>query len=140
MPMLIHPETGGHDVGYHNVFIGRIDHPSHVKLVAGALTPDTVDERGYLKPGVPLTIGGRLPNGTAGDYVYGLTIEEMKIAEGNTGPDLAAAAALGLFAVVNVDGLANRDLIISNLGRDLNADELAAFDHAKTKIQLTKTV
>jgi len=131
------PVTTGRDF-YHNVFIGRVDHPSHVKLAAGALTTDTVDPDGWLKPGVPLTKTGVLPT-AAGTLVYGCTIEEMKVAKDNSAGELAAAAAAGLFAVVNTLGLANLDLIESNLGRALTAGELAAFA-ASPNIQLTKTI
>jgi hypothetical protein len=123
---------------YHNVFIGDQDAPSHVKLDPAALTVDTVDQWGYFKPGVPLTIDGRLPG--ADDAVYGVTIEEMKVALNNNADSLAAAAAIGMFAVVGTDGLVNRDLMESNLGRPLSANELAAFAAVGCKLQLTKHV
>jgi hypothetical protein len=138
MPMTIkNPETTGRDF-YHNVFIGRVDHPSHVKLAAGAFTVDTVDSDGWLKPGIPLTKVGVLPI-DATTLIYGCTIEEMKVGDGNSVDQLAAAAARGLFAVVNTIGLVNRDLLETNLGRALSAGELLAFG-ASPNMQLTKSV
>ncbi|HLL74816.1 MAG TPA: hypothetical protein VK421_06085 [Pyrinomonadaceae bacterium] len=101
------------------------------------LTTGEVDADGRLKPGVPFQKTGDTVG--AGDVLYGVNLEAVKIvADGPTNDSLAANA--GTFPVtVGTIGTAHRDVIEDNLGRPLTADEIDAFDAAGSKIHLTRT-
>ena len=121
---------------YANPFVGPINHPAHVKIDVSGLTTAEVDEYGYLKPGLPLTaLGARV---TAG-FVYGVTIEAVRIVDRNpTNVSLAADTSDPLIAVATI-GMVNRDIAEDNLGRAYTAAEIAGFDAAGSKLVLTTT-
>lgn len=73
--------------------------------------------------------------GGVSDVVHGVTIAPAKVAAGNAGGDLSAAA--DCFVAVGTHGVVNRDVMEDNLGRPLTADEVAGF--AKSNITLTRT-
>lgn len=134
MPLVIGKEQGGD--AYVSPFIGRIDHTVHVRVDVSALTAAEVDSKGYIKPGVPLRKNGLLVSG-AGQFVYGVVPEAVKVAAGNS--DAQLAAAVDPFVALAVIALCNRDVIEDNLGRALTANEIAAFDAAGSKVALTTT-
>ena len=119
---------------YGHPFVGPVDHTDVVKVDISALTTDEVDEDGYLKPGVPFLQTGLLV--TAG-AVYGVTMEPIKIATGNTSTILNAAT--DCFVAVGTHGVVNRDIIEDNLGRALVSAELTGFTTAPCTIKLTRT-
>ncbi len=120
---------------YHPVFQGRVDHTHQIAINVTALTSAEVDANGYLKPGVPFAADGTSVG--AAEAVLGVTIEPIKVAAGNTAPDLAAADATFQIAL-GIEGVVNRWLCESNLGRALTANELAGFALAPCKITLVQ--
>lgn len=104
-----------------------------VRLAAGAFTVDTVDAQGFLKAGTPLTRAGVLP-GVAPAFVYGSVPEAIKVADGNSAPQLAAAVIQTIG--VTLDATVNRAALEDTLGRALSADELAAYDRAGSNTKL----
>jgi hypothetical protein len=70
-------------------------------------------------------------------YVYGVSMEPVKVATGNTSALLNAATdidvALARFGIVN------RDIAEDNLGRAYTANEIAAFAAAGSGLALTTT-
>lgn len=71
------------------------------------------------------------------EYVYGVVLEPVKVAAGNTSTLLDAATDIDV-AVVR-GGLVNRDVAEDNLGRALTATEIAAFQAAGSLLRLTQT-
>jgi hypothetical protein len=118
------------DETYPLVFVGPVDHPAPVEIDPANFTANEIDADGYLKPGVPLEADGTLV-GAAPAFVYGCNIEAVKVAESNSGADLAAADPV----VVNVATICqvNRDLLEDVLGRALTANELAGFAAAGSR-------
>ena len=114
-------------------YIDLGDQRASVRLAAGALTVDTVDAQGYLKAGVPLTRAGVLP-GVAPAFVYGSTVEPLKVATGNTAPELAAATLQNVGVATHP--VINRAALEDVLGRALTPDELAAYDRAGSTTRL----
>ena len=106
-----------------------------VKLDISDMSSNEVDTNGYLKPGLPLAKDGNLI--TAAVPVYGVTLESIKVASGNT--DAILDAATDPFITVGTVGVVNRDICEDNLGRALTADEIAGFDVAGSQIHLTRT-
>lgn len=108
-----------------------------VRVDISDLTTAEVDADGYLKPGVHLRKTGDVI--AAGNALYGVTIEPVKIvAAGPT--DASLAANTGTFpVVVGTIGSVNRDVVEDNLGRALTADEIASYDIAGSKLHLTRT-
>jgi hypothetical protein len=83
-------------------------------------------------PGLPLTKAGALI--TTGVFVFGVTVEAIKVADDNAA---ATIAALGIqeLAVATICQV-NRDLAEDNLGRAYTAAEVAGFDLAGSKCVL----
>ncbi|MES2462917.1 MAG: hypothetical protein V4671_20220 [Armatimonadota bacterium] len=104
----------------------------NLQIDASALTTAEVDANGYLKPGVPFTSVGVLPG--ASTVVYGVSVEEVKIAADNTG--LAGITNDPIIAVAT-HATINRDIAEDNLGRAYNANELAAVTAAGSTCKLT---
>lgn len=104
------------------MFVGPLDHTDTAEVDASALSSGEVDAKGYLKPGVPLTEGGALADGTAGEAIMGVVLEPVKV----TDTDLASAETLDV--VVGTIGQVKRAVIEDNLGRQLTAAEVEAFD------------
>lgn len=133
MPIRISSTSGG--TMYGNPFVGEKLGPVAVVVDVSALTTDEVDEHGYLKAGVPLTINGALI-GAANTAVVGIVPEAIKIADSNT--DLASVTT-DPFVTIYTIGAVNRDIIEDNLGRALTADEVAGLNGAPSRIVLTLT-
>lgn len=104
-----------------------------VRLAAGAFTVNTIDAQGYLKAGTPLTRAGILP-GVAPAFVYGSVVEPVKVADGNSAPQVAAAIVQTVG--VTLDAVVNLAALEDVLGRALTADELAAYDRAGSQTTL----
>lgn len=119
--------TGG--ATYASPFIGPVNHQAALDIDLSGLTDDEVDAQGYLKPGVPFNKAGQLV--TSG-FVYGVSIEAIQVANGNTVDDLDGTARVA----VAVIGVVSKDLIEDNLERALTAPEIAGFDAAGSKIVL----
>lgn len=106
-----------------------------VKLDVSDMGSNEVDSGGYLKPGLPLAKDGNLIGSAV--PVYGVTLESVKVATGNT--DAILDAATDCFVTVGTVGVVNRDIMEDNLGRALTSDEIAGFDLAGSQIHLTRT-
>jgi hypothetical protein len=121
---------------YGHPFVGPGAEYTDVVLVdISDLGSDEVDEFGYIKPGLPLKKDGNLIG--SGDPVYGVTLEAIKIATGNT--DAILDAATDCHVAVGTHGIVNRDIAEDNLGRAYTADEIAAFAIAGSHLHLTRT-
>lgn len=134
MPMSVNDVATGGEV-HANPFIGPINHSATVRVTPADFTTAEVDSKGYLKPGVPLAKDGTMINAYAAgppvvpaDYVYGVTIEAVKIANSNSVADLGAAPAVDV--AVAVIGAVNRAIVEDNLGRVLTAAEVDGFTGA----------
>ena len=134
MPLRISTTDGGSSHG--NPFVGPIVATAHIKPDISDLTDKEVDDNGYLKPGVPFTQAGELVG--AGVYVFGVTVEAVKVADGNTAALLDAITADPFVAVATICQV-SQDIIEDTLGRALTADELAGFDVAGSKVSLIRT-
>jgi hypothetical protein len=64
MPITVEETEGG--TAYASPFVGPVDHTAHVRVDVSALTTSQVDSKGYLKPGVVLTLDGVAPADTEG--------------------------------------------------------------------------
>jgi hypothetical protein len=137
MPMDFTRTAG--DRVYGNAFIGDASQVDHIKLDVSDLTTNEVDASGRLKPNVPLKQDGTLADGTAGEKIYGLTLEATKLPgrTSNTSPALGADTTDPLIAVCT-DCQINRDLAEGNLGRAFTPNELAAMA-ASGSITVTST-
>ncbi len=133
MPLRISTTDGGASHG--NPFVGPIDHTAHVKVDVSALTTYEIDANGYLKPGVPLTQAGIL---VASGYVFGVTVEAVKVANSNSSADIAAVT-VDPFVAVATAGQVSQDIAEDTLGRAYTAAELAGFDLAGSKLVLIRT-
>lgn len=134
MPLSITNTAGGASHG--NPFVGPIDHTAHVFVDVSDMSDKEVDENGYLKPGVPLKQDGNLVG--SGAFVFGITIEAVKVAAGNTDTILDAVTTDPMIAVATVCQV-SQDIIEDTLGRALTSDELAGFDVAGSKVVLIRT-
>jgi sugar/nucleoside kinase (ribokinase family) len=83
---------------------------------------------------VPLKKNGVLVDG-AGQAIFGVVPEPIKVANSNSAGDLAAASAAFQLAIGTI-GQVNRAIIEDNLGRALSADELSAFLAADCRVIL----
>lgn len=122
MPIKIESTAG--DSVYASPFVGPVNHTAPLPVNIAALTTAEVDADGYIKPGLPLAADGTTVG--AAERVYGIVIEPIKVAESNASADLTAAGTVTL--TVATMGQVNRDVIESNLGRVLTANELAGFN------------
>lgn len=134
MPITIE-STASEANSYGNPFVGPAEHRDVVKADISDLGSNEVDADGFVKPGLPFAKDGNLI--TAGIAVYGCVIEATKIATGNT--DAILDATTDCFITVGTHGVVNRDIVEDNLGRALNADEIAGFALAGSHIHLTRT-
>lgn len=134
MPLSITTTNGGASHG--NPFVGPIVATAHVKVDVSDMSDKEVDANGYLKPGVPLKQDGNLVG--AGTFVFGVTVEAVKVASGNTDAILDAVTADPFVAVATICQV-SQDIIEDTLGRALTADELAGFDVAGSKVSLVRT-
>lgn len=114
-------------------FVGPINHTHTLAVDITALTVDEIDADGYLKPGLPLDAAGALV-GVAPAYVFGVTIEPLKVAESNSAADIAAAGTVDI-AVATI-GQVNRAVAEDILGRALTANEVAGFAAAGSTMKL----
>lgn len=112
--------------------LGPVDHTVAIRVDISALTAAEVDQHGYLKAGVPLTRTGVLV-GVAPAFVFGVVVEPVKVADGNTA--LAGITADVDVAVATICQV-NRAILEDSLGRALTADEIAGFDRAGSKCVL----
>jgi hypothetical protein len=131
MPIRLNRTSGTVGFIYENVFVGPTDHTVAIAVNLAALTSAEIDANGYLKPGIPLSVTGGLV--TAG-YVFGVTVEEVKVADNNA---TATISALGTqdIAVATI-GMVNRKVAQDILGRAYTAAEAAGFNLAGSKLVL----
>jgi hypothetical protein len=125
--------------GYGHPFVGPVVHTDTVFVDISDLTTAEVDADGFLKPGLPLAKDGSTVG--SGVFVYGVTIEPIKLVHATDPPtDVSLAADTGTMAVtVCTHGVVNRDICEDNLGRALTADEIAGFPLAGSSLHLTRT-
>lgn len=112
------------DDSYALPFVGPINHTAQIAIDVTALTSAEVDADGFLRPAVPFTAAGALV--AAGDAVFGVSIEPIKVADGNEAADFAAADAstqIGVATIAQINRAAAEDM----LGRAYTADEVAGF-------------
>lgn len=131
MPIRITGPTGTVTKDYESPFIGPVDHTAPVQVDITGMSNKEIDTKGYLKPGVPLTIDGALVG--YGDRLYGVTVEEVKVLEGNTGP-LIAAGSVSFTIAVATHGQVNRAVAEDMLERAYTADEVVAFDDSNVTL------
>lgn len=117
---------------YGRAAVGVTEHAAQRAINVAALTANEVDSDGYLKPGVPFDVAGALVGAAA--YVFGVTIEPIKVAIDNTGPNLTAAGIVQV--TLQCIGMVNRAIAESNLGRVYTANEIAGFALAGSKLVL----
>ena len=133
MPIrVVNPKTTSGQV-YARVFVGPVDHFAQLAVNVAVLTTREVDSDGYIKPGVPFLSTGALVS-AAGQVIWGVTPESIKVANGNDAASLTAAGTIQL-GVATI-GQINRALSEANLGAAYNANELAAFGAAGCLIHL----
>lgn len=118
---------------YPNPLVGPVNHTHAIAVNIAALTTAEVDARGYLKPGVIFAADGTLV-GIAPDYAFGITVEPLKVATGNTAAELTAAGVVDV-ALATI-GQVNRAVVEDILGRVLTADEIAGFTRAGSTLKL----
>lgn len=124
MPLSITRTTG--DDNYVDPFVqgGGDGHVTNVKLDVSALDNTLVDANGYLKPGAILRADGTPISGAA-QVALGVNRWPVKVANSNSGGDLAAAADFHIPVVTH--GILSSAKTAANLGRALSANELAAL-------------
>lgn len=118
--------------GYNSPFVGPAEHPVMIPVSVAALTAAEVDANGFIKPGVPLSSAGVLVG--AGEAVFGICPEAVKIATSNSSADMTAAGTIDMTVIVI--GAVNYHIIEANLGRALTADEKAGFGLAGSTIKM----
>jgi hypothetical protein len=113
-------------------FVGPIDHTVGVLVDLTAFTTGEIDANGYTKAGIPLRKTGAKV--TATNFVFGVTVEPVKVAKDG---DSATIAALGTveLAVATICQV-NQDIAEDLLGRAYTAAEIAGFDLAGSKCVL----
>lgn len=121
------------DKVYDNVFVGPMDHPATVRVTPSVLGAANIDAHGYIPQGFPFAKDGTTV--TAGDPVFGCTIEPVKVANSNSTADVAAAST-AMDVTVGTHGQVNRDILEDNLGRALTAAEAAGFALAGSHLSL----
>lgn len=114
---------------YGRPFDGPTDNFAQGVIDITALTADEIDSFGYIKPGVPVRqvsagVFGLVSG--AGQSIFGIVPEYLKVAAGNDSTSIAAASAAFPIGIVTICSV-RRGIIEENLGRVLSADELAAF-------------
>lgn len=121
MPISVSKTVGR--ISYMNIFIGPLNHTTHVKLDVSTLTANEVDPQGYVKPGTMLKVDGTLVSG-ASQAIFGVVPEATKIRMDNA--NLGADTSDPLIAVATIAQV-SRGVVEANLGRALSANELAAI-------------
>lgn len=131
MPVRVTVDSGGgQDLA--NPFVGPVNHTVGIQVALSTMTTGEIDKYGYLKPGLPLTKAGAKI--AAAGFVFGVTVEAVKVAANNLA---ATIAALGTQeAAVATIGQVNRKIAEANLMRVYTAAEIAGFDLAGCKLVL----
>lgn len=133
MPVKITQPAAADDV--HSLpFIGPIHHTAQIAINVTTLTSAEIDADGYLKPGVPFQANGTLITAAA-QVVFGVSIEPIQVAAGNTAPQIAAADSsfqIALATIAQINRAAAEDI----LGRAYTANEVAGFALAGSLIKL----
>lgn len=114
-------------------FVGPYNHTHAISINLTQFTSNEIDADGYLKPGIPLDAAGALV-GIAPAYVFGVTIEPLKVADDNAAATIAALGSVDI-ALATI-GQVNRAAVEDILGRVLTADEVAGFARAGSKMHL----
>jgi hypothetical protein len=122
------------DEAYASPFVGPVEYTHQIAVNITAMTNKEVDADGFLKPGVPLREAGVLVT-TNAQVIFGVTIEPLKVANGNAAGDLSAADATHQIAVATI-GQISKARVEQILDRALTANELLAFAAAGCTIKL----
>lgn len=137
MPFIIKESTG--DTQYQEPFIeDSLTGSLHLKVDVSTLTTAEVDRFGKIKPGTPLGEDGKKLSGAAGEYVRGVVPEAARLVGANPTNVTLAADTSDPFVAVGVIGVVDRDAVEANLGRVLNAYEIAGFKAAGCKLVLSR--
>lgn len=110
MPISITSTAGG--TGYADIRVGDSQNVHQALFDVSAITANA---DGYIPPGLPLQADGSAIS--AGSQTAAFVV----------GPEAVKEGAADHFGNVFLDGVFNRDMIEDNLGRVLNANELAAL-------------
>lgn len=134
MPISVTAKSGaGKD--YVSPFVGPINHTVGLAVALSGLTNKEIDSKGYVKAGVPFAKNGTLV--TAGEFVFGVTVEATKVAADNEAATIAALGTVEL--AIAVIAVVNRDIAEDILERAYTADEVTGFDLAGSKVVLLLT-
>ncbi len=126
MPITVQP-VAPVGLAYPVPFLGDTDATLAIDINLTELTAAELDANGVLKPGIPLRKDGHLL-ANAGDVVYGVTYEALKVAPSNSATDVAAAGTNGVVqAAVVIRGALKQHVAEDVLGRPFTALELAGF-------------
>lgn len=109
---------------------GNVQYTVAIPVDLTQFTNKEIDADGNLKPGIPLTRAGLMLAAT--NFVYGVTVENFKVADDN---EAATIAALSDSFDVPVSLLCAvvRDVAEDILDRAYTAAEIAGFDIAGSK-------
>jgi hypothetical protein len=113
-------------------FVGPVHWTVGILVNLANLTNKEIDDYGYVKPGIPLTKAGALLVAT--NYVFGVTVESIRVANDNAAGTISALGVVEL-AVVTI-GQVNQDLAEDILERAYTAAEIAGFNIAGSKLVL----
>jgi len=123
---------------YGRPFVGPTNHFAQISVDITLLTAAEVDSQGFLKPGVPFSAAGTLVG--AAVPVFGVTPEPLDVLHIPPFSTLTFAAALAAAGTqqlaVCIIGSVNRKIMEDNLGRVLNANEIAGFGLAGCLVKL----
>ncbi len=134
MPITVQKTTGKQ--AHQSALIGNYE-TLHVKVDISALTGKEIDAQGFLKPNVPLSLGGVFLTG-ASNEVPCVTVEPVKVAADNQVATLTAITN-DPFVACAVNGVFNRDVAEDVLDRVLSVAEIAALNGPNSKIVLSLT-
>jgi len=135
--------AGGTQYGY-----PFVDGPRDVEQITVDLSTLTfadgsggeVDGDGYIIPGTPLNQYGDLCGGSVTDeFVYGVVTAPVYVGSNPIDADADLDVLTDIQCAVARSGLVNRDIVEDNLGRALNANEIAAFNAAGSELMITST-
>jgi hypothetical protein len=112
-------------------FVGPLDFTVGIQVNLATLTNKEIDEYGYLKPGIPFQRNGTLV-GAAPAFVFGVSVEEIKVADGNTGIAGLGTVEVAVATICQV----NQSVATAILGRAYTANEIAGFYRAGSKCVL----
>lgn len=110
-------------------FHGPHNHAISIDVDLSQFTNKEIDEKGYLKPYIPLARDGTMMGG--GSFVYGVTTAPVQVAADNAAGTLAGLGTERI--AVFLQAFVVRDYAEDVLGRAYTANEIAAFAAAGSR-------